>query len=370
MNSGIHISKQVLLDVRHLSVEYLVGDSSVYALNDVNFILERGQVIGFVGESGCGKSTMANAIARLIKPPAFITDGEVIYHPPRPEAQSIDVLKLSSKNLRQFRWQELAFVFQSAMNSLNPVLTVGAQIDDVIKTHRPHMSSRDRHERAAELLQLVGIAPDRIKSYPHQLSGGMRQRVSIAIALALSPEMIIMDEPTTALDVVVQREILTEILALRDQFNFSVMFITHDLSLLLEIADRVVVMYAGSIVENASCDELRQQSRHPYTYGLLNSFPTVHGPQTAMIGIPGTPPDLREQPKGCAFAARCPMVLPRCSTIVPPLRTDIPNEPRHTIACHLYDGDVATSPLPNDATFAADYAVTYANTPLREEQHR
>ncbi|HKD75572.1 MAG TPA: ABC transporter ATP-binding protein [Ktedonobacterales bacterium] len=356
----VNTSHEVLLDVRHLSVEYLTGSGSVYALNDVNFQLARGEIMGFVGESGSGKTTMANAIARLIKPPAFVTDGEVIYRPPRIDAQPVDVLKLSPKALRQFRWQELAFVFQSAMNSLNPVLTVGAQIEDVFRTHRPEMPASGRRERAAELLRLVGISPDRIKSYPHQLSGGMRQRVSIAIALALSPEMIIMDEPTTALDVVVQREILSEILALRDQFNFSVMFITHDLSLLLEIADRIVVMYAGSIIENASCDELRRQPRHPYTYGLLNSFPTIHGEQTNMAGIPGTPPDLRERPKGCAFAPRCPMVMPRCLTTVPPLRTDIPDEPKHTIACHLYDADRVAQPQPDDATFAAGYAATYA----------
>ncbi len=361
-------SKPVLLDVRHLSVGYMTGNGPVYALNDVSFQLERGQIIGIVGESGCGKSTMANAIARLIKPPAFVTGGEVLYHAAQSNESAIDVLKLSPKALRQFRWQDLAFVFQSAMNSLNPVLTVGAQIDDVLRVHRRDMSARERRDRGAELLQLVGIAKDRTKSYPHQLSGGMRQRVSIAIALALSPAMIIMDEPTTALDVVVQREILNEILMLRNRFNFSVLFITHDLSLLLEIADRVIVMYAGEIVEDASCDELRSQPRHPYTYGLLHSFPTVHGAQTDMLGIPGTPPDLRQRPQGCPFAPRCPLVMARCLTVAPPLRVDFKEEPDHTIACHLYDVDRVIQSLPDDATFATGYAKTYANAvPMQME---
>ena len=205
-------------------------------------------------------------------------------------------------------------VFQSAMNALNPVLTVHAQIDDVLRAHQPNMTGSQRTARAAELLRLVGIAADRLKSYPHELSGGMRQRAVIAIALALNPEVIILDEPTTALDVVVQRDILRALLALREEFGFAAIFITHDLSLLLEIADEVAIMYGGRIVETGTSAELKRSPRHPYTYGMLNSFPSLHGPRRRMTGIPGSPPDLRELPAGCAFHPRCPMAFSPCSS--------------------------------------------------------
>ena len=239
-------------------------------------------------------------------------------------AEGVDILEFSPAELREFRWDELSIVFQSAMNALNPVLNIGTQITDVLRTHRPEMGADARRKRAIDLLRLVGIAPDRIKSYPHQLSGGMRQRAIIAIALALSPELIIMDEPTTALDVVVQREILREIMQLRHRLNFSVIFITHDLSLLLEIADKVAIMYAGRIVETATRTELHQQPRHPYSYGLLNSFPTLHGPRRRMTGIPGSPPDLRDIPPGCAFHPRCPFAFEPCNTVLPVLCTSTP----------------------------------------------
>src|SRR5437660_5583759 len=203
------------------------------------------------------------------------------------------------------------------MNALNPVLTIGTQITDVLKAHRPQMGPDSRKARAIELLRLVGIAPDRLRSYPHDLSGGMRQRAMIAIALALTPELIIMDEPTTALDVVMQREILTEIMRLREQFGFSVIFITHDLSLLLELSDRVAIMYAGRIVEMASRRDLYLHPRHPYSYGLLNSFPSLHGPRRKMSGIPGSPPDLRDVPSGCAFHPRCPLAFDTCPAVLP-----------------------------------------------------
>jgi peptide/nickel transport system ATP-binding protein len=255
-------------------------------------------------------------------------------------------LQLSPKQLRDIRWDDLAIVFQSAMNALNPVMTVGSQIMDVLRTHRPHMGPDSRKERAKGLFQLVGIAPDRLNSYPHELSGGMRQRAIIAIALALSPEILIMDEPTTALDVVVQREILTEIIRLREQLNFAVIFITHDLSLLLELADNVAIMYAGRIVEKASRRDLYLHPRHPYSYGLLNSFPSLHGPRRKMSGIPGSPPDLREVPPGCAFHPRCPLAFDTCHTVLPVLEpavgtgTTEVGESRSSgqiVACHLYD---------------------------------
>jgi len=279
------------------------------------------------------------------------------------EHQPIDLLQLSSKQLRDIRWDDLAIVFQSAMNALNPVMTVGAQIMDVLRTHRPNMGPDSRKQRAKELFQLVGIAPDRLRSYPHELSGGMRQRAIIAIALALSPEILIMDEPTTALDVVVQREILTEIIRLREKLNFAVIFITHDLSLLLELADYVAIMYAGRIVEKASRRDLYLHPRHPYSYGLLNSFPSLHGPRRKMSGIPGSPPDLRDVPSGCAFHPRCPLAFDTCPAVLPILEPAVgvgttEGEEGHPsgqlVACHLYDPRFKAEP-PSTSDLAKAY---------------
>src|SRR5205085_960952 len=335
-----------LLEIKNMSVDYYAANGTVHALTEVSITLERGQILGLAGESGSGKSTLAYAITRLLRPPAEITGGQLLYFP-RPRdgensgrlrgssranarvtssgmhtenvepAEGVDILEFSPAELREFRWDELSIVFQSAMNALNPVLNIGTQITDVLRTHRPEMGADARRKRAIDLLRLVGIAPDRIKSYPHQLSGGMRQRAIIAIALALSPELIIMDEPTTALDVVVQREILTEIIRLRQQFGFSVIFITHDLSLLLELTDRVAIMYAGRLVEMASRRDLYLHPRHPYSYGLLNSFPSLHGPRREAGGIPGSPPDLRAVPPGCAFHPRCPLAFAPSDKVLP-----------------------------------------------------
>jgi len=376
----------ILLEINNLSVDYYAANGTVHALTDVSITLERGQILGLAGESGSGKSTLAYAITRLLRPPALITNGQILYYP-RPskegdsaaqiiplskvnasrseKAQSgdhwvpMDILELTPAQLRAFRWNELAIVFQSAMNALNPVLDIGAQIYDVLRTHRPAMGSDARRRHAIELLRLVGIAPDRIRSYPHELSGGMRQRAIIAIALALSPELIILDEPTTALDVVVQREILTKIIGLRNDFGFSVIFITHDLSLLLEIADKIAIMYAGRIVEKATSSELHRQPRHPYSYGLLNSFPTIHGPRRRMTGIPGFPPDLRAVPPGCAFHPRCPCAFDACTTRLPTLLPSTPETPEQVVACHLYDPRLNFGGLPTNASFAEQYEGRY-----------
>ena len=364
---------QPLLDINHLNVDYYAADGSVHAVSDVSLTLRRGHILGLAGESGSGKSTLAYAITRLLRPPAVITGGEILYFPnparPRehwktPEQQAgeqpVDVLELSPSQLRAFRWKEIAIVFQSAMNALNPVLTVGAQITDVLRTHMPSMRPSERRERAVELLRLVGIAPDRLRSFPHELSGGMRQRAIIAIALALSPELIIMDEPTTALDVVVQREILLEIQALRERLNLSIIFITHDLSLLLEIADEIAIMYAGRVVEASSAEELQRHPRHPYSHGMLNSFPTLHGPHRHMMGIPGSPPDLRTLPPGCAFSPRCPMAFGPCTRELPPLRPPLPMTPDLRVACHLYDPRHTSAEPPTQQEFAARYETAYA----------
>ncbi|HEU5200649.1 MAG TPA: ABC transporter ATP-binding protein [Ktedonobacterales bacterium] len=368
--------KQPILKVEHLNVDYAASNGTVHAVTDVSFTLHRGEVLGLAGESGSGKSTLAYAISRLLRPPAMITGGKALYYPPgsAPEqgrssagrrqagtaeqwATPLNILDFTEEELRSFRWNDLSIVFQSAMNALNPVMNVGAQIMDVLQTHRSEMSVRERKDRAVELLKLVGIAPDRLKSYPHELSGGMRQRAIIAIALALSPEIIIMDEPTTALDVVVQREILTELLRLREQFHFSVIFITHDLSLLIELADRVAIMYAGRIVEEASQRDLYLRPRHPYSYGLIHSFPTLHGPRRRALGIPGSPPDLRAVPAGCAFHPRCPLAVGACTMDLPllhPLPVGSDSEAEQQVACHLYDPRF-TSVFPTTAAIAEKY---------------
>jgi oligopeptide/dipeptide ABC transporter ATP-binding protein len=309
-------STDVILDVRNLRVDYVTGDTRVPAVNDVSFTLRRGEVLGIAGESGSGKSTLAYAITRLHKPPAEV-DGEIHYT--NPDGTTVDVLAMRDDELREFRWEELSIVFQSAMHALNPVMRVGDQIEDVIRAHRPHMSAPDRAARIIELLGVVGIPADRAGAYPHELSGGMRQRAMIAVGLALDPEIIVMDEPTTALDVVIQRQIVDQIMELKDTLGFSVVFITHDLSLLIELSDTIAVMYGGKIVERAAADDFYHRPRHPYSQGLLASFPTLGGPKRELTGIVGSPPDLRRLPDGCAFAPRCPLAFDACTATEPAL---------------------------------------------------
>ena len=335
-----------ILEVRNLSVDYASETGTVHAVDDVSFNIRRGEVFGLAGESGSGKSTLAFALTRLLKFPASITDGQVLFHfrsdsdhasqsGPRPD--SIDILRLAPEKLRQFRWKELAIVFQSAMNALNPVLDIQTQITDALRAHDSTMSRSRQRERAAELIQMVGISPDRLRSFPHQLSGGMRQRATIAIALALNPELIIMDEPTTALDVVVQREILNQIKTLQASLGFSVIFITHDLPLLLEICDHVAIMYAGRLVEVASQEQLIAHAYHPYSYGLMHSFPELFGEKKVMQGIPGHPPDLRVLPPGCPFAPRCSHAFSACREVTPVLRRHGCETSAQLVSCHLYD---------------------------------
>jgi peptide/nickel transport system ATP-binding protein len=367
------VRNETLLDIRNVCVDYMASNGAVHAVDNVSFTLKRGQIMGLAGESGSGKSTLAYAIARLLRPPAVITNGEILYYRDEKHAQSearvfslrreqkrvdhgeaIDILDLSSSQLRAFRWSELAIVFQSAMNALNPVMNVETQITDVIQAHNPSMNAAERHQRAVDLLRMVGIAPDRLRSFPHELSGGMRQRVIIAIALALDPEMIIMDEPTTALDVVVQREILELVKSLCKQFSMTMIFITHDLSLLLELADSIAIMYAGKLVEQAASIDIYQHPRHPYSYGLLNSFPTIHGPRRRMVGIPGTPPDLRVLQTGCPFTPRCPLAFDACSTVRPSLLPANATSPNQLVACHLYDPKLSQH-VPSSEDLAASY---------------
>jgi peptide/nickel transport system ATP-binding protein len=318
-----------LIEVRGLAVEY----GAVRAVDGIDLSIAAGEILGLAGESGCGKSTVANALMQILRPPARIAAGSISF-------RGEDMTKLNREQLRKFRWRNVSMVFQSAMNALNPVMRVGDQFVDMMRAHE-RISKRGALRRAAELFDVVGIDARRVRAYPHELSGGMRQRVVIAMALALNPELVIMDEPTTALDVVVQREILQQVRELQRELGFAVLFITHDLSLLLEFASRIVIMYAGEIVEEAPAAAFRTNALHPYTLGLMSSFPPLTGPMEHMTGIPGSPPDLASPPAGCRFNPRCSFCstddpdLYRLQTTVRPTLHEA--APDHRVACHLVE---------------------------------
>lgn len=289
------MSSAPVLEIEGLSVTYRTAERTVRAVDRVDVTIGEGEIFGLAGESGCGKSTVANAIMRLLKPPAEIDGGRVVF-------RGRDVLAMSADELRRFRWREVAMVFQSAMNSLNPVMTVGDQLADVFTTHE-RSSKRDALRRAGGLLEMVGIDRGRLRSYPHQLSGGMRQRVVIAMACALTPSLLILDEPTTALDVVVQQEIMAQIRGLQEELGFAVLFITHDMSLMIELSQRIGVMHGGRIVERAPADEIFRDPLHPYTDALMNAFPPISGPRVPLTGLAegvrfDHVPDLREVRSG------------------------------------------------------------------------
>ena len=325
-------SAEPVLSIHDLSVVYRTPGGDVQAVSRVNLELRAGEVVGLAGESGSGKSTLAYGACRLLRAPAMITGGSVRYQGRR-LSEPAEILQLGREELRRLRWREIAIVFQSAMNALNPVLNVRDQMLDVIQAHL-RISKGEAQEKVGSLLDLVGIPRARLRSYPHELSGGMRQRVMIAMALATDPEVVIMDEPTTALDVVVQRDILGQIVELKERLGFAILFITHDVSLLLELADRIAVMYAGQLVEIATASEIHHGAAHPYTKGLLNSFPSLHGPRRELAGIPGLPPDLHSPPPGCPFLPRCPYGTEECTGIdmsLVPVASS--RDPEHVSAC-------------------------------------
>jgi oligopeptide transport system ATP-binding protein len=315
-----------LLEVKGLRTEFHTQDGVVKAVDGVSFHINEGETLGIVGESGCGKSVSLLSVMRLIpQPPGKIAAGEVLF-------EGIDLLKLSDDEMRKVRGNKIAMVFQDPMTFLNPVLTIGKQIMEALQLHMG-MTKKQARERSAELLQMVGIpeAANRLDDYPHQFSGGMRQRVMIAMALACNPQILIADEPTTALDVTIQAQIVDLVKRLRDEIGLAIIWITHDLGVIAGLADRMMVMYAGHVVEEAPVKELYANPRHPYTLGLIGSLPRLDEiRQDRLTSIEGLPPDLIELPPGCPFQPRCVYAVEKCREERPELE---PVGPKHTIAC-------------------------------------
>jgi oligopeptide/dipeptide ABC transporter ATP-binding protein len=300
-----------VLDVRGLKVDYATAAGSVGAVDGVDLVVHPGEFVGVVGESGCGKSTLLFAIAGLLSPPAEVTAGSVLF-------KGENLVTMTEKQLNVLRWRDYSVVMQSAMNALNPVTTIGAQFKDAMDAHA-RRSASEIHDRSEEVMRLVGIDPVHLRSYPHQLSGGMRQRAMIAMALLFTPELILMDEPTSALDVVAQRSLMVQIKQLQEQLGFAVVFVTHDMSLVSHFSDQLLVMYAGQVVESGPTRTVFDQPAHPYSRGLLDAFPSIRGPRVELTGIPGSPPNLAAPPSGCRFHDRCPVVEARCSHLEPAL---------------------------------------------------
>ena len=300
-----------VLEVSGLSVDYVLDRGDVRAVDDVSFTLDRGEFLGIVGESGCGKSTLLFAVAQLLSAPARVAAGSV-------EFQGTNMVGMTDEQLSAIRWRDMSVVMQSAMNALNPVKSIGAQFKDAMRAHgKP--SREEIAARSAEVLRMVGIDPVHLGSYPHQLSGGMRQRAMIAMAMLFTPDLVIMDEPTSALDVVAQRSLMVQIKELQVTYGFAVIFVTHDMSLISHFSDRLMVMYAGQVDELGATRTVFDRPLHPYTQGLLEAFPSIRGPKVALKGIPGNPPDLSRLPAGCRFHPRCPDAIERCAEVAPEL---------------------------------------------------
>jgi peptide/nickel transport system ATP-binding protein len=320
---------ETLLEVRGLCVDYVTETVDVRAVDHADLTLERGEFLAIVGESGCGKSTLLFAISQLLSPPAEIAEGSVVFH-------GLEMVGMQEEDLREIRWRDYSVVMQSAMNALNPTLSIADQFRDAILAHDALTDAQIR-TRSVEVLRLVGIDEVHLASYPHQLSGGMRQRAMIAMALLFTPDLVIMDEPTSALDVVGQRSLMTQIKELQQRLGFAVIFVTHDMSLVSHYSDRLVVMYAGQLVEVADTESLFANPLHPYSRGLLDAFPSIRGPRRVLTGIPGSPPDLGHPPAGCRFQPRCPAAMDRCATESP----DLGRVGQLQVRCFLYPADPA-----------------------------
>jgi len=315
-----------VVEIRHLNVDYPTRIGVVRAVDDVSLSIERGEVLGLVGESGCGKSTLGMALLRLLRPPGRITGGEIFFN-------GRNLLELSDEEMRLLRGERISMVFQDPMTCLNPLQRVSDHLVETIRTHRPEVSKKEAHAQAAELIDRLGIMTERLDDYPHQLSGGMRQRVMIGLALALNADLIIADEPTTSLDVIVEAQFLDLLRELQEQFNLTILLITHNIGVVAEVADRVAVMYAAKLVELGDVYPLFDAPLHPYTRALLRSVPNIRLTDDDLEIMSGAPPDLYNPPPGCRFHPRCPQVMDRCRVEEPPFREV---QPGHWVACWLY----------------------------------
>ncbi|MCL4561378.1 MAG: ABC transporter ATP-binding protein [Chloroflexi bacterium] len=302
-----------LLDIQDLAINFKTRSGDVHAVDGVSFQLEAGKVLGIAGESGCGKTTTALSIPRLLPSNARLVRGHILF-------DGVDLMQFSEGEIEKIRWKQISMVFQGAMNALNPVKTIGAQIIEPIVWHEPAIARGDANQRVLELLERVGIPAARARSYPHEFSGGMRQRVMIAMALACRPKLIISDEPVTALDVMIQAQILNLLKDLQKQMNLAMIFISHDLSVIAESCDEIAIMYAGKLVERGSIRKVFSQPAHPYTQALIRSFPNIYGKQELIHGIPGYPPNLIHPPTGCRFHERCDRCIDICAQSEPVLR--------------------------------------------------
>lgn len=329
-----HLSKEnTLLSVQNLTVEYTTGDEVVHAVNGVSFELARGETIGLVGETGAGKTTIAKSILRVLPdPPAKVRGGEIYL-------DGIDLLALDEKAIRKVRGNKVSMVFQDPMTALNPVITVGDQICEVIKLHEK-VNGKEAFEKTQEMLERVGIPRERYSEYPHQFSGGMKQRVVIAMALACNPELLLADEPTTALDVTIQAQVLDMIARLKSERNTSMIMITHDLGIVAEVCDKMAVIYAGKIIEYGSKEDLFDYPSHPYTVGLLGALPSLDEDKERLHTIPGLPPNPADLPKGCSFHPRCSQAQEVCSQGEIPMTEIRPGHLCRCLFCHGNNGEV------------------------------
>ena len=314
-----------ILEIKNLNVHFPIHIGTVRAVEDVTLNLRKGEVMGLVGESGCGKSTLGFSILRLLRPPGKLAGGQIRYH-------GDDIAKMSEKEILSLRGKRIAMIFQDPLTSLNPLFSIGDQFVETILTHEKGISKKEALKRAGEMLRRLGIAPERLHEYPHQMSGGMRQRIMIGMALVLNPDLLIADEPTTALDVIVEAQFLDLLNELRAQFNLTILLISHNLGIVAQMADRITVMYGGRLAESGQAETVFEKPLHPYTQGLLASIPNIQLDQPELHTMPGAPPDLVDPPSGCVFHPRCPHVMDKC-------RREIPRGVEsngHLTACWLY----------------------------------
>ena len=314
-----------ILKIQNLDVRFPINIGTVRAVDDVSWELRQGEVMGLVGESGCGKSTLGFSILRLLRPPGIITNGQILYH-------GDDIVRMTEKAVLELRGRKIAMIFQDPLTSLNPLFRIDQHFLETMFTHEKGLKKREAFARAERMLESLRLSPDRLLEYPHQLSGGMRQRIMIGLGLILQPDLLIADEPTTALDVIVEAQFLDLLADLQKKFNLTIILITHNLGNVAQLADRITVMYGGNIAEVAEAQSIFDNPLHPYTQGLLASIPNIKLEQPKLETMPGSPPDLVNPPSGCVFHPRCPKAMAVCKTKKPEIKT----ENGHLVSCWLY----------------------------------